>query len=68
MGNFQNQSGQLHMILAQINQSLQELARGQHQMILMSSSQTPVPAMSEASAEQEWNSMELENPNIDPSA
>ena len=68
MGNMavQNNQCQLGALLSQINE-LQELAQGQNQMILMATSQTPIPTRSEASgsAEREWDSVMEENPNVD---
>jgi len=63
MGSMQVQNTQLGQVLTQISSSLQELARGQSQLIMMNATQQPVSP----TATQSWDEV-MENPNSSPEA
>ena len=63
IGSMQVQNTQLGQVLTQISSSLQELARGQSQLIMMNATQQPVSP----TATQSWDEV-MENPNSSPEA
>ena len=68
---FQMQNSQMGQVMLQVNQSLQELSRGQSQMLMMFQPLPREPEADQAMEETQWSEVEepephMANPNQGP--